>query len=353
MLSQSTVADRVKPSAGELSPQDLSASAPAPIFEVRDLLVDFDDGWERVPAVQGVSFALRPGETLGLVGESGCGKSVTFLAALGLLGARAAVRGAVHFDGVDVLGLDDRAWSAVRGGGIGIIFQDPVVALNPVRTIGFHLRESLALHRGLTGRAMEAEALALLKRVGIPDPAAVLRAYPHRLSGGMNQRVMIALALAGEPKLLIADEPTTALDVTVQAQILRLIREVRDDMAMAILLITHDLGVVAENCDRVAVMYAGRIVETGAVATIFDAPRHPYTRGLLAALPRLDVEQSDLKGIEGAMPRPQDLPSGCAFAPRCPSASDRCANERPMLAAADGAGAVACFHPHDDGAFRP
>ncbi|GAB5471096.1 MAG: ABC transporter ATP-binding protein [Rhodospirillales bacterium] len=325
---------------------------PRPLFAVEDLLVDFDRDGEATRAIHGVSFDLRPGETLGLVGESGCGKSITALAALGLLGSTAKVQGSTRFEGREILGLDDRRLSALRGSGVGVIFQDPVAALNPVRSIGFHLREALNLHRNLKGKAVEDEATALLQRVGIPQPRRLLRAYPHQLSGGMNQRVMIALALAGQPRVLIADEPTTALDVTVQAQILSLIRRLRDESGMAVLLITHDLAVVAENCDRVAVMYAGRVVESGPVAGLFENPRHPYSRGLLAALPRLDVEQSDLKGIEGALPRPQDLPPGCAFAPRCPAAGGPCAAQHPPLTAAADGSALACFHPQS-GPFQP
>jgi peptide/nickel transport system ATP-binding protein len=258
------------------------------------------------------------------VGESGCGKSVTWLAALGLLGSRARVGGAVRLEGRDLVGAPVAELERVRGRRIAMIFQDPSSSLNPVHRIGRQLGEALSLHRGLDGKAAEAEARRLLDRVHIADAQRRLGDYPHELSGGMNQRVMIAMALAGQPDLLVADEPTTALDATVQAQILELLGEIRRDSGMALVLISHDLGVVAENTDRVCVMYAGRIVEDAPFDTVFDAPAHPYTRGLLAALPELEGPRRVLTPIGGVVPEPWNLPTGCSFAPRCDRRIDAC-----------------------------
>ncbi|MDP3319641.1 MAG: ABC transporter ATP-binding protein, partial [Bosea sp. (in: a-proteobacteria)] len=258
-----------------------------PLLELRDYSVTFEGRDGPLPVVRGIDLSLAAGEALGIVGESGCGKSVTWLAALRLLGRGVATRGAVRLQGADLTRLSEREIARIRGGQIGLIFQDPTSSLNPVQRIGTQLSEVLALHRGLRGRAAQAEALRLLGRVGIADAPRRLRQYPHEFSGGMNQRVMIALALAGEPELLVADEPTTALDATIQAQILDLIRDIRAQTGMGLVLISHDLGVVADLCDRVAVMYAGRIVETAPTAELLSRPRHPYTRGLLAALPTL------------------------------------------------------------------
>ena len=316
-----------------------------PLLAVDGLTIDFARGGWAYRVVHGIDLAVHPGETVGLVGESGCGKSVTALALLGLLGAGARTGGTAVFDGKPLLTIDDRTYDGIRGSRIGMIFQDPLGSLNPVRTIGYHLREALARHRGLTGRAAAAEAVDLLARVGIAEPAMRLRAHPHELSGGMNQRVMIALALAGRPRLLIADEPSTALDVTIQAQILRLLRSLREEMGLAVLLITHDLGIVAENADRVAVMYAGRLVEDGPVASVFQEPRHPYTRGLLGAVPRLDGPRGTLRGIAGSLPGPGDALQGCAFAPRCPVASDRCRAVEPLRLEATAGHGCACHHP--------
>ena len=316
-----------------------------PLLAMAGLTVDFAGGRQHHRVVHGVDLAVHPGETVGLVGESGCGKSVTALALVGLLGDRARIGGSAEFDGRALLGLDDRTYDGVRGAGIGMIFQDPLGSLNPVRTIGYHLREALSLHRGLTRRALTEEAKALMARVGIAEPALRLRAHPHQMSGGMNQRVMIALALAGRPRLLIADEPTTALDVTIQAQILRLLRSLREETGMAVLLITHDLGIVAENADRVVVMYAGRIVEDGPVSAVFTEPRHPYTRGLLGAVPCLNGSRGALKPIAGSLPGPDDDLPGCAFAPRCPVASDRCRAERPVRSGTQAGHGAACHHP--------
>lgn len=298
----------------------------APLIRLEGLCVDFDGA----PAVGGIDLEVRPAEILGLVGESGSGKSVTWLAVLGLLPGRAQVRGRAMMDGQNLLALPVAAIERVRGGRIGLISQDPTSALNPVLTVRRQLAETLTLHRGLSGRAIEAEALRLLDLVGIPAPRRRLASYPHELSGGQNQRVMIAMALAGQPDLLIADEPTTALDVTIQAQILDLLTDLRRELNMAIVLISHDLGVIAQTCDRVAVMYAGRLVETAPADALFAAPRHPYSVGLLAALPTLEGA-GRLAPIPGTVPDPRALPPGCSFAPRCAHALPACTSAPPAL----------------------
>ena len=287
------------------------------LVSIRDLRVAFDDGLVEVPVLHGVDLDIRRGEALGIVGESGCGKSVTWLAVLGLLGRRARVSGSVHLAGEPVHGLSGDALARIRGKRIAMIFQDPSSALNPVLRVGRQLTEALALHRGLQGAAARAEALRLLERVNIPSAKQRLDAYPHELSGGMNQRVMIAMALAGEPDLLVADEPTTALDATIQAQILELLTEIRQDTGMAMVLISHDLGVIAEVCDRVMVMYAGRMVEQADSRRLFAHPKHPYTQGLLAALPDLARPPVRLSAIAGSVPEPRRMPAGCGFGPRC------------------------------------
>lgn len=306
-------------------------ASPRPLIEIEDLTVDFASGSQSSRAVDGVALQLSAGEALGIVGESGSGKSVTWLAALGLLPTKAVVRGSVRLDGQELVGASRRQLEAVRGKRIAMIFQDPSSCLNPVHRIGWQLGEALRLHRGLDRRAAEAEALRLLDQVGIADARRRLGDYPHQLSGGLNQRVMIAMALAGRPDLLVADEPTTALDATIQAQILDLLRAVRRDTGMAMVLISHDLGVVAENVDRVAVMYAGRLVEEAPGAELFAQPRHPYTQGLLAALPELAGRRHRLAAIPGTVPEPGSLPAGCRFAPRCPAADRHCAIETPPI----------------------
>jgi peptide/nickel transport system ATP-binding protein len=285
----------------------------APLVTIRDLAVAFGGQ----PALRGIDLDVAPGEAVGLVGESGCGKSVTWLAALGLLPARAQVGGSVRIDGTELIGAPAATLDRVRGGRIAMIFQDPASSLNPVHRIGRQITEALTLHRGMTGRAAREEARRLLDQVGIPDAARRLNAYPHELSGGQNQRVMIAIALAGRPELLVADEPTTALDVTIQAQILDLLQQLRRDTGMALVLISHDLGVVADTCERVCVMYAGRIVEQAPTDRLFDAAAHPYTRGLIGALPPIDGPRRPLLAIPGGVPEPWAMPPGCAFAPRC------------------------------------
>ena len=311
----------------------------APLVSIRDLRVAFSG----VPVLRGVDLALGKGEAVGLVGESGSGKSVTWLGALGLLPRQAHVSGSVQLEGRELLGAAAAELDRVRGGSIAMIFQDPASALNPVLTIRKQLCEALALHRGLQGNAAKAEARRLLDLVGIPDAVRRLEAYPHEFSGGQVQRIMIAMALAGNPDLLIADEPTTALDATIQAQILELLSTVRREMSMAMVLISHDLGVVAENCDRVAVMYAGRIVEQAPSNQLFADPVHPYAQGLIGALPPLDGPRRRLTAIPGTVPDPAMMPSGCAFAPRCAIAAEPCGHAAPTLAPISDGRAVACI----------
>jgi oligopeptide/dipeptide ABC transporter ATP-binding protein len=293
-----------------------------PLLDVRDLRTHFLIEGQTVYAVDGVSFHLDQGEVLGLVGESGCGKSVTALSLMRLIEEPGRIVGGevlLHQDGRvrDVLKLSPPALQHLRGNEIAMIFQDPMTSLNPVLSIGYQLAEPLRAHRGLSRQAAEKEAVQLLARVGIPDAARRAQSFPHQFSGGMRQRVMIAMAMACRPRLIIADEPTTALDVTIQAQILDLLRALRDEIGTSIIIITHHLGVVAELADRVAVMYAGHIVETGSVEKIFARPEHPYTRALLASIPRLDAWPDRLATIEGAPPNLRRPASGCPFAPRC------------------------------------
>jgi oligopeptide/dipeptide ABC transporter ATP-binding protein len=308
----------------------------APLLEVRDLAVCFSGRSGIVNAVSGVSFDLAPGETVALVGESGSGKSTIGLALMGLTdGSRAGAAALMLKSGTrqDVMRLSDRAMQAIRGNEIAMIFQEPMSSLNPVHTVGWQICEAIKCHQGVSGRAADASALDLLVQLGIPDAERCLHAYPHQLSGGMRQRVMIAIALSCRPSLLIADEPTTALDVTVQAQILELLKHVQAETGMAILFITHNLGVVAEIAQRTMVMYAGKIVEAGPVDEVYHAPRMPYTRALLDSLPRLDRGLgARLPAIRGQVPSALALPSGCAFHPRCGHAvPGRCDDRIPML----------------------
>jgi peptide/nickel transport system ATP-binding protein len=319
---------------------------PSPLVSIRDLFVSFAG----LPALRGVSFDVHPGEAVGLVGESGCGKSVTWLAALGLLPGAARTAGSVRLDQVELLGAAPAVLDRVRGGRIAMIFQDPASALNPVHRIGRQVEEALRLHRGLTGAAPRAEAKRLFDLVGIPDAARRLDAWPHEMSGGQNQRVVIAMALAGRPELLIADEPTTALDATIQAQILDLLRRLQAETGMALVLISHDLGVVADLCSRVAVMYAGRIVEQAPTAGLFARSAHPYTRGLLAALPDMIGPRRRLEAIPGQVPEPWNLPAGCAFAPRCALAGPDCAAGQPGLRQAGPQHLAACLRVGGAGA---
>jgi peptide/nickel transport system ATP-binding protein len=298
-----------------------------PLLAVDGLVTEFDTDEGTVRAVDGVSFSVEEGTTLGIVGESGCGKSVTALSIMRLLPQPMGriAGGSVMFRGRDLTGLPVAAMEQVRGNEIGMVFQEPMTALNPVHTIGRQLSEVMLLHRDVSAAQALRDAVDLLDRVGIPSPDIRMGEYPHQLSGGMRQRVVIAIALACRPALLIADEPTTALDVTVQAQILELIKELQADMGMSVILITHDLGVIAETCDEVVVMYAGRVAENGGVDDIFDRAAHPYTRGLLASIPRLEsAPKSPLSVIEGIVPGLREMPPGCRFENRCPHAMPDC-----------------------------
>jgi oligopeptide/dipeptide ABC transporter ATP-binding protein len=302
-----------------------------PVIEVADLRTHIVTRWGTIKAVDGVSFAVGEGETLGLVGESGSGKSMTCLSVLRLVPRPAAriVGGRVLLDGDDLLQKSEREMQRIRGKRVAMILQDPMSSLNPVFSVGMQVREPLVSYHGLAGRALKDRAVQLLGSVGISSPATRLRAFPHQLSGGMRQRVVGAMAISGPPRLLIADEPTTSLDLTIQAQYLRLLKELQDRHRLAMIFVTHNLGIVARMCDRVAVMYAGRIVEAGPVEAIFRAPRHPYTRALLESVPRLSESTDWLTAIEGQPPDLAALPPGCAFAPRCPRAMDRCRAEEP------------------------
>ena len=317
-----------------------------PLLEVDSLVTEFETDEGRVRAVGGVSFTVNEGETLGIVGESGCGKSVTAHSIMRLLPQPMGqiVGGSVRFRGRDLAGLTVEEMEKVRGNDIGMVFQEPMTALNPVHTIGKQLTEVMLLHRDVSADQAIRDAVDLLARVGIPSPDVRMGEYPHQLSGGMRQRVVIAMALACGPALLIADEPTTALDVTIQAQILELIRSLQADMGMAVILITHDLGVIAETSDHVVVMYAGRVAEQGTVYDIFDRPAHPYTRGLLASIPRLETPpKSRLSIIEGMVPGLMDLPPGCRFQNRCPHAADACAVQAPEVESVAGDHRVSCL----------
>ncbi|PWL17679.1 ABC transporter ATP-binding protein [Falsochrobactrum shanghaiense] len=308
---------------------------------IRDLKVSFSG----VQVLHGIDLDVSRGETLGLVGESGCGKSVTWLAALGLLPGKASVSGSVQIDGEELVGSSRSAKESVRGSRIAMIFQDPGSSLNPVKKVGAQIVESLGLHRGLKDKAARDEGIKLMERVGIPDAARRFDLYPHEFSGGQCQRLMIAIALAGQPDVLIADEPTTALDVTIQAQILDLLDQIRRETGMAIVFISHDLGAVSQVCERVCVMYAGRIVEAAPTTELFETPAHPYTRGLFDAIPRLDGGRERLNAIPGTVPDPRNLPQGCAFAPRCPRANDECETDSPLLKMHHSR-EVACFQPY-------
>ena len=309
-------------------------SASDPLLEIENLKVIFHgDRGSATHAVDGLDLTIQRGQTLGLVGESGCGKTATALSVMGLLPkASAEVSGRIRFDGAELLSLPDRAMRNLRGDRLAMIFQEPMTSLNPSYSIGEQIAESLVRHRGLSRGEARARTVELLRLVKIPSPEQRVDDYPHRLSGGMRQRAMIALALACDPELLIADEPTTALDVTIQAQILALMRELKASTGIAIILITHDLGVVAEICDHVAVMYAGEIVEYAPVGALFATPQHPYTIGLLGSIPRLDVKAEELAAIEGMVPSLAELPAGCRFAPRCPFVWERCRQALPPLA---------------------
>jgi oligopeptide transport system ATP-binding protein len=318
-----------------------------PLLSVEDLRVEFWTSRGTVHAVNGITFDVAPGETLGIVGESGCGKSVTSLALLGILPRAGRIpAGRAMFEGRDLLKLSDDELRKIRGRDIAMIFQDPMTSLNPVLTVGRQIREALQTHFDLDKKEAEARSAELLDQVGIPSPKVRLKDYPHQFSGGMRQRAMIAMALACEPKLLIADEPTTALDVTIQAQILDLLRQLVVERDTALVLITHDLGVVAGMCERVNVMYAGMFMETGSATQLFNSPRHPYTLGLLQSIPRLDARRKEaLTPIEGA---PRDMlraPSACPFQPRCRFEVEQSSQEVPPLREIEPGHFVACFNP--------
>jgi len=302
------------------------------LLEIENLSVDFPSQRSVMHAVDGVSLSLEAGDVLGIVGESGSGKSVTMMALMGLVAYPGVVRAdRLRFDGHDLLKLSTRERSRLTGKDVAMIFQDPTTSLNPCFTIGFQLAETLKLHLGMDRRAAHRRSIELLEQVGIPAPESRLKVYPHQMSGGMNQRVMIAMAIACNPKLLIADEPTTALDVTIQAQILDLLRSLQKERGMALVLITHNMGVVSEMAQRVAVMYAGQIMEERGAAELFAAPQHPYTEALMAALPERSDGHSRLATIPGMVPGLYDRPTGCLFAPRCGYAADSCRAQRPAL----------------------
>jgi peptide/nickel transport system ATP-binding protein/oligopeptide transport system ATP-binding protein len=314
-----------------------------PLLSIAGLVTEFRTSGGTFRAVDGVSLSVARGRTLGIVGESGCGKSVLSLSVMRLLSHPGRVAaGRVMLDGTDLLGLSPSAMRQVRGARIGMIFQEPMTSLNPVHSVGFQISEALRAHENLSAADAREKSIAALRRVKIPAPERRFDEYPHQLSGGMRQRVMIAMALACGPSLLIADEPTTALDVTVQAQILDLLRELQAETGMAIILITHDLGVIAEMADDVAVMYAGRVVEHAPATAIFDDPQHPYTLGLLSSIPRLDSSAQQLPAIPGMVPAPHAKLPGCRFAPRCAFAADPCRQSAPALRALGPTHEAAC-----------
>ena len=320
------------------------------ILNVENLETTFFTDEGRVPAVDGVSFHLDRGETLAIVGESGCGKTVTSLSILRLIPNPPGriTGGHIHYNDVDLLAIDEKAMRNIRGNDISMIFQEPMTSLNPVFTIGRQIMESLVYHQSMTKAAARERAIEMIQLVGIPSPERCMANYPHQLSGGMRQRIMIAMALACKPKILIADEPTTALDVTIQAQILRLMIDLKERTNTAIILITHDLGIVAQIADRVIVMYAGEAVESADVRSIFKDPLHPYTGGLLDSLPKINEEQDKLYTIVGSVPSPRNYPVGCRFAPRCEKAVDRCHTDKPGLVRMGGR-EVRCWLYSDEG----
>ena len=320
-----------------------------PVLSVRDLVVEFTTRYGPVRAVDGVSFDVYPNETLGIVGESGCGKTVTGLSILGLIPSPPGriVSGEIRLAGRDLTKMPEEELRGLRGHEISMIFQEPMTALNPVLTVGSQMVDVLRRHKQYTRRQARAVAVEMLARVGIPVPGKRIDEYPHEMSGGMRQRVMIAMALSCDPKVLIADEPTTALDVTTQAQVLEQIVKLQEEFHMAVVLITHDLGVVAETCHRALVMYCGEVIERADIDRLFEAPRHPYSRGLLDSIPRLRADKlAELPVIPGMVPDLMHLPPGCRFADRCPRARDDCRRARPALDGGPGSpAAVSCFHP--------
>ena len=315
------------------------------LLQVEDLRTYFHTEDGIVKAVDGVTFDVFPGETLGIVGESGCGKSVTSLSIMRLLDEKGEIAGGrISFDGEDVLAIPESKMMKIRGNDMAMIFQEPMTALNPVFTIGFQIMEAILLHQDVDEKKAREMAIDMLKKVGIPEPEKRIDEYPHELSGGMRQRAMIAMSLSCNPKLLFADEPTTALDVTIQAQILELMKSLQDQYGMALVMITHDLGVIAEMAQRVVVMYAGKVVEYADVHTLFKNPRHPYTWGLMNAIPKLDEDKEVLYNIPGVVPDPLDFPDGCRFNTRCPLATDKCRKEEPPLVEIESEHTAACWH---------
>ncbi|WP_227353155.1 ABC transporter ATP-binding protein [Haladaptatus salinisoli] len=322
------------------------------ILEVENLQTAFFTDKEVIRAVDGVSFDIERGETVGIVGESGSGKSVTARSIMGLIKSPGRILGgSIRFDGEELTTKSEKEYRQIRGGDIAMVFQDPLTSLNPVYTVGNQIKEALRLHQGLTGTEATKEAINLLEAVGIPDASRRVKEYPHEFSGGMRQRAVIAMALACDPELLICDEPTTALDVTIQAQILELLEELQEERDLAIMFITHDMGVIAEIADRVNVMYAGEIVETAPVVELFENPRHPYTRGLLRSIPGNNPDEDRLTTIEGDVPTPNEPATYCRFAPRCPEAFDECDEVHPVSlpveAGADDHTAACLLYPED------
>jgi peptide/nickel transport system ATP-binding protein len=318
---------------------------PAPLLEVEHLRVEFPSRRGRLVAIDDVSFSIAPGEVLGVVGESGAGKSLTGASIIGLLDPPGRIAGGeIRFDGARIDNLPYEQMRKLRGRQIGAIFQDPLTSLDPLYTVGQQLVETIQTHLGLATAEARRRAVRLLQETGIPAAEGRLDQYPHQFSGGMRQRVVIALALAAKPRLIIADEPTTALDVSIQAQIIALLKRLCRDHGTAVMLITHDMGVIAETADRVAVMYAGRIVEIGPVTEVIHHPAHPYTRGLMGSIPSIAAEREQLAQIDGSMPRLTAIPPGCAFHPRCPHVFDRCRHQRPQLASVDATQAACWLH---------
>jgi peptide/nickel transport system ATP-binding protein len=320
---------------------------PDALLVVDNLSVSFptDDGV--VQAVRGISYTVRSGQAMGIVGESGSGKSVSSMAVMGLLPKNARITGSIRFRGQELIGLDEKEYSRVRGSKVAMIFQDPLTSLNPVYSIGFQIAEAVQAHNDVSKDVALQRAIELLSLVGIPYPEQRIKNYPHELSGGMRQRVVIAIAMANNPDVIIADEPTTALDVTVQAQVLEALEAARQETGAALILITHDLGVIAGHAERIAVMYAGKLVETGTTEEVFYRPRMPYTLGLLGSLPRLDAVHERLTPIKGAPPSLLNLPPGCPFTPRCPMAEDICDREEPALLVAEGTAHASACHFRD------
>ena len=315
------------------------------LLQVKDLRTYFHTEDGIVKAVDGVTFDVYAGETLGIVGESGCGKSVTSLSVMRLLDEKGEIAGGkIIFEGRDVMAIPESQMMKIRGNDMAMIFQEPMTALNPVFTIGFQIMEAILLHQDVNKEQARKMAIDMLRKVGIPEPEKRVDEYPHELSGGMRQRAMIAMALSCNPKLLFADEPTTALDVTIQAQILELMKSLQEQYGMALVMITHDLGVIAEMAQRVVVMYAGKVVEYAEVLTLFKKPRHPYTWGLMNAIPKLDEDKEVLYNIPGVVPDPLDFPDGCRFNTRCPLATDKCRKEEPPLVEVDENHTSACWY---------